>query len=225
MDNIRDRRIIEFELQGTPVTQGSKNPVAPTYGDGTAVRRHREACPGSASKEAAHTWAAKPCKCPVMVNTVEDNAEELGAWRDTVGWTAKAAMRSQPLLDGLVIGVFEFIKPRPKSHYGTGRNAHLLKDSAPAAPGSRPDGIKLARAIEDALSKVVYTDDSRIVSHLIEKRYCDRLEPERVRIKIIECRAQTVSDLLSLGKIEMPSATEQFEQLGLLDELAEPVAA
>lgn len=221
MSEMSERRSIQFEVPGKPVTQGSKNPVVPKYGDGTLLRRHKKSCPGSDSKEMAHVFAAKPCKCPAMVNVVEDNDDDLKAWKETVGWRAKEAMRGAPLIDGLVIGVFEFVLPRPKGHYGTGRNASILKDSAPAAPGSRPDGVKLARSIEDAMTGIVYTDDSLIVTHLISKRYCDRLEPTHMRVRIIECRAQTVGDLVAQGKLKMPRAEETFEQLGLLDTLAE----
>lgn len=43
--------------------------------------------------------------------------------------------------------------PRPKSHYGTGRNEHTLKDSAPQWPTKHGTGDvdKLARLVLDAL--------------------------------------------------------------------------
>jgi Holliday junction resolvase RusA-like endonuclease len=221
---MNERRSIEFVVEGKPVTQGSKNPIVPTYKDGDPVRRHKASCPAFADKDLARSGFR--CRCPIMVNVLDDNDKDLEAWREQVAWHAKAARRSAPLLDGLLIGVFEFVMRRPKSHYGTGRNAELLKDSAPAAPGNRPDGVKLARAVEDAMTNIVYTDDSLIVTHVISKRYCDRLEAPHVRVRVIECRAQTVGDLVAMGKLSMPRAEEVAGQLDLLDELAaEQVAA
>ncbi|MFH1615841.1 MAG: RusA family crossover junction endodeoxyribonuclease [Planctomycetota bacterium] len=38
-------------------------------------------------------------------------------------------------------------------------------------PTTRPDSLKLARAVEDALSGIIYKDDSQVVDLHIEKRY------------------------------------------------------
>ena len=48
----------------------------------------------------------------------------------------------------------EFVFPRPKSHYGTGKNADVLKPSAPKYCTSRGNGDidKLARSTLDGLS-------------------------------------------------------------------------
>ena len=53
---------------------------------------------------------------------------------------------------------------RPKSHYGTGRNAGRLKASAPPYPISkgRNDLDKLLRLIFDAMTGIVYEDDSQV---------------------------------------------------------------
>jgi Holliday junction resolvase RusA-like endonuclease len=60
---------------------------------------------------------------------------------------------------------------RPASHYGTGRNSGALKPTAPAYRSSRPDADKLARAICDAMSGVVYRDDAQIARLIVEKHY------------------------------------------------------
>jgi Holliday junction resolvase RusA-like endonuclease len=204
---------ISFTVSGTPVSQGSKNPRVPHYKDGRPVRRHHPGCPAYRDRELARK-AGFNCRCPVMVNTVEDDAK-LDTWREAVGYAARMAYQG-PLLDGLVAASFEFVKPRPKAHYGTGRNADVLKDSAPAAPGKKPDGLKLARAIEDALNRVLYTDDSLIVTHAISKRYCARWEPEHVNITIRLLDMQTVGDLVAAGHLDLPKPDEEFEQLALL---------
>lgn len=69
---------------------------------------------------------------------------------------------------------FIFYFTRPKSHYGSGRNAFMVKDSAPPYPAVKPDTTKLVRCAEDALSGVVWIDDVQIVSQTAKKLYSDR---------------------------------------------------
>jgi Holliday junction resolvase RusA-like endonuclease len=60
--------------------------------------------------------------------------------------------------------VFSFVRPR--SHYRSGRNAHLLKESAPKQPCGLPDLSKLLRSTEDALTTAqIWRDDSRVVEY------------------------------------------------------------
>jgi Holliday junction resolvase RusA-like endonuclease len=57
-------------------------------------------------------------------------------------------------------------------HYGTGRNAELVKLSAPIFKATAPDSDKLIRLIGDALTIAgVIADDALIVRILAEKRY------------------------------------------------------
>ena len=67
--------------------------------------------------------------------------------------------------------VLRFTVERPKSHYGSGRNADKLKPSAPAFPASKPDVLKLARGVEDALTSIILKDDAQIVTETLTKRY------------------------------------------------------
>lgn len=54
-----------------------------------------------------------------------------------------------------------FHLPRPKGHYRTGANAHLLRDSAPEQPSVKPDLDKLVRSTMDGLSEAgVWHDDA-----------------------------------------------------------------
>lgn len=59
-----------------------------------------------------------------------------------------------------------FRLPRPKSHFGTGKNSQKLKDSAPKFPAKIPDVDKLLRALNDAVtaSAVIWGDDSQVVA-------------------------------------------------------------
>jgi hypothetical protein len=210
--------VVQFEVAGKAITQGSKMPFVPSYGDGTPVRRHTKSCPGSKSKNQAHHYASIPCRCPVMANVVDDNDGPLGNWRDTIGFHARVAMGDREVFDGLCRATFVFVKPRPAAHYGSGRNERILKDSAPAAPGKRPDALKLARAVEDAMTGIVYVDDSLIVTEVIAKRYCSRWETERVEVRVELLAEQTVHDLVAAGLLDLPAASGEHghEQLSLV---------
>jgi hypothetical protein len=65
---------------------------------------------------------------------------------------------------------------RPKSHFGTGKNAKAIKASAPSNHVSRPDIDKLLRAVLDGLTGVAYQDDSFVYKVSAEKSYCDELD-------------------------------------------------
>lgn len=51
---------------------------------------------------------------------------------------------------------------RPKSHFGTGRNANIVKRGAPPIHAQSPDLAKLVRCLEDALTGVVWADDKLV---------------------------------------------------------------
>ena len=104
-------------------------------------------------------------------------------WRNDVMSAAAAAFDGAPI-EGPVQLEIMFFFPRPKGHYGTGRNAHKLKPSAPELPTSRSygDTTKLARSTEDAISECsgypVLKDDSQVTDLICRKRYaCDVNSP------------------------------------------------
>jgi len=84
----------------------------------------------------------------------------------------------------------EFIMPRPKSHFGTGKNAEILKNSAPFFCTSKTTGDvdKLTRSTLDALSVTsggtVLADDSLVVCLQALKRYAKRFEHIGANINI-----------------------------------------
>ena len=67
-----------------------------------------------------------------------------------------------PLLEGPLVLILRFYRPRPKGHYGTGRNASKVKPSAPRCPTKMPDLTKTVRAIEDGLKKIVWRDNAQV---------------------------------------------------------------
>lgn len=79
-----------------------------------------------------------------------------------------------------------FFMRRPNSHYRTGKGIEprtQLRDDAPAYHTSKPDALKLARAIEDALTGCIWADDALICQEHITKLYGMQ---ERVEILIRE---------------------------------------
>lgn len=67
---------------------------------------------------------------------------------------------------------FEFVFVRPKCHFGTGRNAGQLKRTAPEWPtAKRDDRTNCLKSTEDALTGIIWYDDSQIVDGPVTKRY------------------------------------------------------
>lgn len=95
-----------------------------------------------------------------------ESSKNLKPWRYLVSQSAIEA--GVPLLRGPVRMSVIFIFSRPAGHY---RRDGTLKPSAPQYHTTRPDGSKLLRSTEDALSKLAYVDDSYIVGCAWDKRY------------------------------------------------------
>lgn len=92
-------------------------------------------------------------------------------WRQTVADCAFKEMERQasPPMEGPLFMGLTFHLPRPKSHYGKDG----VKPSAPKFHIIRPDCTKLTRAVEDAMTGIVYRDDSQIVTQQITKMLCN----------------------------------------------------
>jgi len=130
------------------------------------------------------------------VGRVVDANPRAKGWQANVA-RAAAEQYTGELLDGPLAVEMTFYRARPGGHFGTGRNAHRVKPSAPIAPVSRPDALKLARAVEDALEGVVYRNDAQIVEESLAKRWG---EPERCEIAVYR-----------MGNVAAPEATETEE--------------
>lgn len=89
-------------------------------------------------------------------------------WRASLGVYAQQARGSEPLYDEPLKLTVIFVMPRPKNHY---RANGELKPNAPKYHSSRPDTIKLTRCLEDALTNVLWRDDSLIVIEDLRKCY------------------------------------------------------
>lgn len=84
------------------------------------------------------------------------------------------------MFQGPLSVMFTFVMPRPNGHFGT----KGLKPSAPDHPTTKPDALKLCRSTEDALTGVVWNDDSQTVQLDIEKRYAAVGEAPGARIVV-----------------------------------------
>jgi Holliday junction resolvase RusA-like endonuclease len=100
-----------------------------------------------------------------------DNPITLIPWRTAVATAAIEAMADLPPLPGPLALDALFRFPRPKAHYRTGRNAGELKPTAPNLHHGRPDLDKLLRALGDALTGIVWTDDGQLARIQARKVY------------------------------------------------------
>lgn len=129
------------------------------------------------------TAAPAGSKTPGVTKTgrrfVRDSNPASKEWKRLVAQVAGEAMNGRGLLRGPLCVGFVFHRPRPAGHYGK----HGVRPSAPRFPTTRPDCLKLARAVEDACQGVLYADDSQIVEETIAKYYG---EPARVEITVRE---------------------------------------
>jgi Holliday junction resolvase RusA-like endonuclease len=103
----------------------------------------------------------------VIITDANKNSKD---WKTDVKIAAQSAYDG-PLITEPISVTFQFFMPRPAGHYGTGKNESKLRASAPAFPKSKPDVLKLARGVEDALSGIIYKDDAQIVVEHLYKSF------------------------------------------------------
>lgn len=102
-----------------------------------------------------------------------ESSKAVAPWRTVVAWHAAQVFTGAPL-DGPMRVQLEFVMPRP---------AGCPKRSTPPAI-KRPDADKLARAVFDALSGVVWRDDSQAVDLHVVKRLAELNEQPGARIRV-----------------------------------------
>lgn len=103
---------------------------------------------------------------------IDANKERLHPWRDSVCNAARDAIEAMhpdadlPLFGrGVPVAVeLTFTFRRPDSHFGSGRNAAVLKPTAPREHIGLPDIDKAERAVFDAFTAAgVWADDKQAV--------------------------------------------------------------
>jgi Holliday junction resolvase RusA-like endonuclease len=111
-------------------------------------------------------------------------------WRQDVKAAALAAWSGPPLTTPLRMDV-RFIVPRPQSHYRTGRRAAEIRESAPYYCTKRPDATKLMRSTEDALTGILWRDDSQVVYQTAQKVYGEQPGAEICVGEMLETKGNT----------------------------------
>jgi Holliday junction resolvase RusA-like endonuclease len=156
MTDVRPRLRLQFSVMGTPIPQGSKR-----------------------------AWLNSKTQQVMMT---EDAGVRHSTWRNEVTGQARQAMsnvgRFGDPYRGPISCALTFQFHRPLSHYGTGKNAEVVKASAPPSPVKPPDLDKLTRAIWDSLTSVVWVDDAQVVAATIRKQYVERWQAEGVLILV-----------------------------------------
>ncbi|WP_413808183.1 RusA family crossover junction endodeoxyribonuclease [Streptomyces sp. OE57] len=103
-----------------------------------------------------------------------ESSKYVKPWRDdVVAASLQARGRGWRPVTGPLAAEMVFTLTRPKTHFGTGRNAERVRPSAPPLPAGVPDLSKLARSTEDALTTAgIYRDDALVVEYRrLMKRY------------------------------------------------------
>lgn len=157
--------LIEFFVEGIAAPGGSKSAYVPRKRDGSFVFRAGSNSP--------------------VVNMTDAGGKKNKEWRKLVAIAGRKFMKGAPLILSPLKVEFIFFMPRPKSHYRTGRNAHLLHTEAPLWHVQKPDALKLARSTEDALTSIIWRDDCANVRICAEKRWCHSLDKPGCQVRII----------------------------------------
>ncbi len=119
----------------------------------------------------------------------QDNSSKQKPWASSISYSAMQAMNHARPLSGPFSVNLTFYMPRPKGHYGTGKNSAFIKDSAPGNHVSKPDADKLLRCVLDALTDVIWVDDSQVCEIAVSKQYetISRGTGVKIQIRSIEC--------------------------------------
>lgn len=111
-----------------------------------------------------------------------ESSKRVGPWRENVAaaaWYGLGGMPPEPLFRGAVTVFAMFYFARPRVHFRTGKNCHLLRDGAPRFyHDKQPDIDKVLRSTLDALTEAgIWVDDARVVEVVARKLYADTRPP------------------------------------------------
>lgn len=126
----------------------------------------------------------------IIVNVTDDAGEKNKTWKAVCAVYARAFMQGKAPYDDDIKVEFMFFLKRPQGHYGSGKNAHLLKPSAPPRPSVKPDVLKLTRSSEDALTGIIWRDDSANTRVCCEKVYMKPGEREGCQVRFVLLRPE-----------------------------------
>lgn len=124
--------------------------------------------PGAAKTKGSFRPIISKSTGRVFLRPEKKNAD----WQTRVaGFAVQAMAGNQRIDEGPVFIELDFYFPRPKCHYGTGKNSINLKSTSPQLHVTRPDVDKLQRAVLDGLTGIVYRDDSQVVEIRARKNW------------------------------------------------------
>lgn len=87
----------------------------------------------------------------------------------------KEGWRRDKPLEGALCLYLGFYFKRPRSHFGTGRNANKLKPSAPKHPSSKNKDLdNLIKFVLDCFNGIVFVDDKQVVEIIAFKAFGDQ---------------------------------------------------
>jgi len=89
------------------------------------------------------------------------------------------------VLEGPLRVDITFYIARPKSHYGTGKKASVLKETAPSWHDKKPDKDKLEKLVLDAMKGVFWKDDGQVSAGIILKLYSDKPRTSVIIYKLL----------------------------------------
>ena len=97
--------------------------------------------------------------------------EKTARFEERLAWAAQDVMRRQPLLEGAlhmeVYAYFSIPAYKPAKWKDAAKEQGIR-------PTKKPDIDNIVKGVADALNKVVYVDDTQIVTLLCGKYYSDR---------------------------------------------------
>jgi len=179
-------RQVEFFVEGTPKPQGSKKTfinhktgkavIVEAAGDPLKKWRKRVA------EEASVHYFSEP------VHSTSEPVHSASEFPSEPVHSASEPVHSasEPFTKCVRVSLIFRLK-RPHSHYRTGKFSDVLTEEHVATRhGKRPDADKLARAVLDGLTGVVFVDDSQVFDLSVLKTWQKRDEPEGCYIKVTE---------------------------------------
>ena len=131
--------------------------------------------------------APQGSKVQTKWGAMREVSKKLQPWRASIQYASAQQYKGEPIKHPVALDV-TFVFPRPKTHYGTGRNATKLKNSAPRHHTKTPDVDKCCRALCDGLTVKcggnVLIDDSVVVELQAKKRYAEHGESAGALVSI-----------------------------------------
>lgn len=148
-------------------------------------------------------WIKNAAGKPIVV--ARDMNKNSKDWMAAVAQQCGTVMHdaNESPIVGAVRLSLKFYFRRPQNHYGSGKNASVLKATAPKYHTTTPDLAKLVRCIEDAMKGIVWVDDKQVcVYGEIEKAWTE--EQARAEVLVEELSNEAYARKPSPKRPAMP---------------------